>query len=127
MDLRLKGKAALVMGGSQGIGRGIAESLCAEGATVALCARDAARLSSTAKAMGASHTITCDLNAPGEGSRVVQETLQRFGRLDILVTNNGGPPQGDLFRSHYRKMARGLSRNLAQRHRSHSSGAPHDA
>ncbi|HEY9854486.1 MAG TPA: SDR family oxidoreductase [Stenomitos sp.] len=93
MDLGLKGKRALVMGGSAGLGKAIARTLIAEGAAVAICARGAERLQAAAQELGAT-PLTCDLSEPGAGERVVQEAIQALGGVDILVSNTGGPPTG---------------------------------
>lgn len=93
MDLGLKGKRALVMGGSTGLGKAIARALSAEGARVALCARGQARLEATARELGAV-PLVCDLSAPGAGEAVVKEAVERLGGLDVLVCNTGGPPTG---------------------------------
>lgn len=94
MDLGLKGKRALVMGASSGIGRAIAQALIHEGARVAICARGEARLNDTAKAIRAEVAIATDLSKPLAGARVVEEVTAQLGGVDILVTNTGGPPAG---------------------------------
>ncbi len=95
MNLGLDGKVALVCGASRGIGRAIADELAAEGASVAVCSRDADRLNAAAAEIGTDVlAIPADLSEPGEGTRVVQATEERFGRVDILVANTGGPPAG---------------------------------
>lgn len=95
MNLGLAGKVALVCGASRGIGRAIAEELAAEGASLALCSRDAEKLESTAAAIGPEVlAIQADLGVPGEPTRVVEAALERFGRVDVLVANTGGPPAG---------------------------------
>ena len=95
MNLRLDGKVALVCGASRGIGRAIADELAAEGASLAVCSRDADRLSASAAEIGPDVlAIPADLSEPGEGTRVVQATEAHFGRVDILVANTGGPPAG---------------------------------
>src|SRR2546428_737655 len=91
MDLELKEKIALVTGASRGIGRAIARGLAAEGARVALCARDKATLE-TAAAEIARETraepfiVAGDLSRLEEVERVAREVHRRFGRIDILVT-----------------------------------------
>lgn len=99
MDFGLKGKVALVAAASRGLGRAVAEELAAEGASLVLCARGEKTLSETCeairKAAGVSvHGVSADVSNPDEVLRVVQEGEQRFGRIDILVTNTGGPPAG---------------------------------
>ena len=91
MDLGLTGRRALVMGASRGLGKAIAAALVAEGARVAVCARDAARIAAVAAELGA-EGLVCDLSVEGAASAVVAEAERRLGGLDILVVNTGGPP-----------------------------------
>ncbi len=99
MDLELTGRVALVTGASRGIGAAIAAELAAEGCRVAICARGEDVLRETAARIGASGAevlpLVADLTAAGEAERVVNETLARFGQLDILVNNLGGGRAGD--------------------------------
>lgn len=95
MDLKLKGKRALVMGSSTGIGRAIAESLIAEGASVILCARNDDRLQATVKEIGALAGFACDLTVPSAAQDLVRRSIEKLGGLDILVTNTGGPRKGN--------------------------------
>lgn len=93
-DVLLTGKVAVVTGGGRGIGRGIADSLAAFGAHVAIFERD------PASAERASHELAdqgsealgleVDVRNGAAVERAVAETLQRFGRIDILVNNAGG-------------------------------------
>lgn len=94
MDLQLKGKKALVMGSSQGLGRAIAESLIAEGADVVLCARDQAKLDQAVRETKAKAGFACDLTKPGAAAKLVEQARQALGGIDILVTNTGGPKKG---------------------------------
>jgi 3-oxoacyl-[acyl-carrier protein] reductase len=94
MDLMLKGKRALVLGASAGLGRAIAEALVQEGAAVAICSRDEARVTAAAKEIGAQHGIPCDLSQPGAAVKLVETAIQKLHGVDILVTNTGGPPTG---------------------------------
>lgn len=95
MDLKLKNKRALVMGSSTGIGRAIAESLIAEGASVVLCARNDERLQAAVRETGAAAGFACDLTQPKAAEELVRKTVERLGGLDILVTNTGGPRKGN--------------------------------
>ena len=95
MNLGLDDKVALVCGSSRGLGRAIADELAAEGAALALCSRDPERLAAAAGEIGPEVlAVPADLAVPGEPTRVVEATLERFGRIDILVANTGGPPAG---------------------------------
>lgn len=94
MDLNLTGKKALVLGASSGIGKAIALALASEGVQVAVCSRDEAKLSATAKEIGAQRTYRCDLTVAGAGRAVTEQALQDMGGVDILVTNTGGPKRG---------------------------------
>ncbi len=101
MDLGLKGKVALVTGGSKGIGKAVARGLAQEGARVAICARDRRLLEETAKHLagetgGEILAVAGDLTRSEDVRRVVDATLQRFGRIDILVNNAGAAPGGRL-------------------------------
>src|ERR1700704_6569771 len=93
MDLGLRTRRALVMGGSSGLGKAVAVALIQEGARVAICARGAERLAATATQIGA-EGIVADLTAPGAAYRLVGEAERLLGPLDILVVNTGGPPAG---------------------------------
>ncbi|MBJ6761468.1 SDR family oxidoreductase [Myxococcaceae bacterium JPH2] len=96
MDFGLKGRRALVMGASAGLGRACATALVKEGATVALCARGGDRLNATAQAMGAALAVPCDLSQPGAARALVREVVAKLGGVDILVINSGGPPPGGI-------------------------------
>jgi len=93
VNLGLEGRRALVMGGSRGLGKAIAQALVAEGARVAICARNAERLGATALELGV-EALVCDLSAPGAAAALIRETEKRIGQLDVLVVNTGGPPPG---------------------------------
>ncbi len=91
MDLQLKGKRALVMGSSTGLGRAVAESLIAEGVDVILCARSDEKLQKAVKETGAWAGFSCDLTKAGAANDLISKAIKSLGGLDILVTNTGGP------------------------------------
>ena len=93
MNLGLDGKVALVCGASRGLGRAIAAELAAEGASLAVCSRDVGKLEAAAAELDAL-ALPADLSVRGEPTRVVEETVERLGKLDVLVANTGGPPAG---------------------------------
>jgi 3-oxoacyl-[acyl-carrier protein] reductase len=97
MDLKLKGKKALVFGGSKGIGRGIADALAAEGVDVALVARSKETLDKSAgeinaRGGGRAFGLPADLADWPSVESAVRSARQQFGAIDILVNNSGGPP-----------------------------------
>lgn len=99
MDLGLTGKIALVAAASRGLGRAVAEELAREGAHVLICARGAEALRETAKSIRAATgvrvvEVVADLSDSSDVVRVAERALAEFGRVDILVTNGGGPPAG---------------------------------
>src|SRR5687767_6740045 len=99
MDLGLKDKVALIAAGSRGLGRAVAEELAAEGASLVLCARDAATLAETTAAIAdqtGMHVlgVPADVTDEAQVKQLVASGIDRFGRIDILVTNAGGPPAG---------------------------------
>jgi 3-oxoacyl-[acyl-carrier protein] reductase len=98
MDLGMAGKVALVTAGSKGLGRATAMALGGEGVRVMLSGRDPSTLSATRDEMAAlGIDVACwagDVTDPGEPARLVAATVERFGGLDILVANAGGPPPG---------------------------------
>jgi 3-oxoacyl-[acyl-carrier protein] reductase len=97
MDLQLKGKTALVLGGSKGLGRGVAEALAGEGVAVALGARGREALDKTAAEInarggGRAIGVTADTGDWASLERAVKTTREQLGPIDILLNNHGGPP-----------------------------------
>ena len=91
MDLDLRGKIALVLASSDGLGKAVAHSLAKEGVLVVLSARNEEKLK---QAMGdtlADHYEVCDFSNANATTALVEKVLVKYGRLDILVTNAGGP------------------------------------
>ncbi len=99
MDLGLAGRAALVTGASSGLGLATARGLAAEGASVVMSARSEARLQAAADDVRQSTgsptlAVPADVRDPAAAQELVDAALDAFGRLDVLVTNAGGPPSG---------------------------------
>ena len=99
MDLGLKGRVAIVGGGSQGLGRACADSLAQEGANLVICSRNAEVLDQAAGEIRAASgvdvlAVAGDLSLLEDIQTLVKRAAGHFGRLDILVNNSGGPPAG---------------------------------
>jgi len=93
MDLGLKGRTAIVCGASSGMGRAIAERLAGEGANVTMFARRRELLEREAERLGAL-AVRGDVTHPKDLRRLVEQTVDAFGGVDVLVNNGGGPPRG---------------------------------
>src|SRR5262245_22879660 len=90
----LDGRTALITGGSRGLGKAIARVYAEHGANIMICSRNAGELESAAKDIAdglpvRAEWVTADLAQRGEAQRLAEETLRRFGRVDVLVNNAG--------------------------------------
>jgi 3-oxoacyl-[acyl-carrier protein] reductase len=99
MDLRLKDKVVLVTAASRGLGAASARRFAEEGARVAITARNSEKLAALAQAIAKDTgtevlPIVGDVTRPDDVERMVQSTIDRWGRLDVLITNAGGPAGG---------------------------------
>jgi 3-oxoacyl-[acyl-carrier protein] reductase len=99
MFLGLRGKTALVAAASKGLGYAIARELAMEGATIVICARGKEILKEArdrlATDTGAKvYAIAADLTRYEDVRRVTATSLEKLGRIDVLINNNGGPPAG---------------------------------
>ncbi len=92
MDLGLTGRVAIVTAASKGLGAASARALAAEGAHVVLNSRDRDRLDALAADLPDALVVPGDLGDPELPGRLVDAALGRWGRLDVVVGNNGGPP-----------------------------------
>ena len=98
MDLKLSGKVAIVTGASRGIGRAIAQTLAAEGMRLSLAARSKDQLDDLVKSLKTDCLVQAvDLRKPDAAAAVVNETLKKFGAIDVLVNNAGATKRGDFF------------------------------
>lgn len=98
MDYKLKGKVAIVGGSSKGLGKASAVSLAKEGVNIVLCARNEKALEKTKEdieSLGVEVlALRVDMSKEEDNQRIVKETIDKFGRIDILVNNSGGPAPG---------------------------------
>ena len=99
MDLGLRGKVALVSASSKGLGRAIAEELASEGANLVMCARGEEALRATAESIRKTSNVkvvevVADVAQQAGIDRVATTAVDSFGRVDVLITNSGGPPSG---------------------------------
>lgn len=103
MDLGLRGEVALVSGASQGMGKAIAMGFAKEGAKVSMCARGEAKLKEAAEQIrretgGEVLAMVADMSRLEDIQKYVARSVEQFGRLDIVVTNAGGPPPGEFMK-----------------------------
>ena len=99
MDLKLKGKTALVTGGSEGIGKGIARAFAKEGVDVAICARRKEPLEATANEIARETgrkivAIPADLRKDADARNFIEQGAKALGRIDIMVNNAGSAAGG---------------------------------
>jgi 3-oxoacyl-[acyl-carrier protein] reductase len=101
MDLRLKNKRALVTGSSRGLGYATALALAKEGCKVAINGRDEAKIKAVAEKLSKESGsqvigLAGDVSLPDVPAKLIQQAVEAFGGLDILITNAGGPPPGSI-------------------------------
>jgi 3-oxoacyl-[acyl-carrier protein] reductase len=99
MDLGLKGKVALVAASSQGLGFATARELGAEGASLIICSRNRSSIDRAAESIRSDTNadvlaVAADVSVTADIERLVAAGIHRFGKIDILFTNSGGPPAG---------------------------------
>ncbi len=99
MNLGIEGKVALVCGGSKGMGFAIAKELHEEGATVAILSRDKKNLDNALKEISSIESdnlmaVLCDLSKIDTIAEAVDAVVKKFGQIDILINNAGGPKPG---------------------------------
>jgi len=128
MDLGISGRVALVTASSKGLGRASALALADEGCKVVVCARGEEALRATEKEL-ANRTevlaIVDDITEPAAPGRVVKATVERFGSIDILVPNAGGPPPGRALDAGDEQLAAALNANLVTSVRLVREAVPH--
>ena len=130
MDLELTGKVAIVGGASKGLGRACAQVLADEGAKLALCSRSQKDLDKAAQeirdtARADVLAFAGDLDRPETVRDLIAATVGRFGRLDILVNNSGGPPLARAHTATEEQWATALQRSLLFFARMSREAVPH--
>jgi 3-oxoacyl-[acyl-carrier protein] reductase len=95
MELGLTGKVAMVAGASRGLGYAVAEALAREGAQVSIASRDEGAITAAARRIGGETlAVAADVRTAADIRRWAERTRERFGGVDLLFTNSGGPPAG---------------------------------
>jgi 3-oxoacyl-[acyl-carrier protein] reductase len=130
MDLELKGKVAIVGGASKGLGRACAQVLAAEGANVTVCSRSKPDLDRAAQEIrdttgGDVLAFAGDLDRHDTIKELIAATVGRFGRLDIMVNNSGGPPLARAHDATEEQWATALQRSLLFFARMSREALPH--
>ena len=130
MNLELNGKVAIVGGASKGLGRACAEVLAEEGARLVICSRNTADLDKAAQeirsASGAEViAFAGDLEQHATIKALVAAAIAKFGRLDVLVNNSGGPPLAKSFDATEEQWATAVQRSLLYFARMSREAVPH--
>jgi 3-oxoacyl-[acyl-carrier protein] reductase len=129
VDLGIKGRTALVTASSKGLGRGTALALAAEGANLLITARGPEALRKTAdelRALGADVVaVPADVTSPEVPQQLVDEAVERFGGIDILIGNAGGPPPARALELTDEALGQALNANLMTSVRLVRAAVPH--
>lgn len=104
MDLGINGRVAMVAAASKGLGRAIAEALAAEGCRLSVCSRSGPDFGDL--------SVPCDVSKAEDLQRWYDATIERFGQVDILVTNTGGPPAAPFLKLTEEQWASGIESTL---------------
>jgi len=130
MDLMLKGKVAVVGGASKGLGRACAQALAEEGVNLAICSRSQPDLERAAQEIRSGTGVEVlafagDLDHHETIRRLIAATVERYGRLDVLVNNSGGPPLADACDATEEQWATAVQRSLLFFARMSREALPH--
>lgn len=117
MDLRIKGKVAVITASSKGLGKAVAESLAAEGVNLALCSRDEAAIKKTAEELKANFGVevvaqACDVTNPDSIVAFKEHVIKHYQTCHILFANAGGPPPGKVEEFDGKAFQKALELNL---------------
>jgi 3-oxoacyl-[acyl-carrier protein] reductase len=117
MDFGLKGKRALVMAASRGLGLASARALAQEGCNLVVCSRDRSRIDAAADALRRDtgvrvHAVAADVSGTSEASMLVATAVDELGGLDIVVHNAGGPPAGEFLAMTEEQWQKAFEQNL---------------
>ena len=129
MELGLKGKRAIVMAASRGLGFASAMGLAREGCKLIICSRDQARIEAAAAAIkketGADVTaLVADVSSASEAKRLVDAAVSAYGGLEIVVHNAGGPPAGETLQMSDEQWQKAFEQNLLSLTRVVGAAAP---
>ena len=129
MELGLKGKRAIVMAASRGLGFASARGLAREGCRLVVCSRDQARIEAAAAAIsketGAEVTaLVADVSSASEAKRLVDAAVSAYGGLEIVVHNAGGPPAGETLQMSDEQWQKAFEQNLLSFTRIVGAAAP---
>ena len=129
MDFGLKGKRAIVMAASRGLGYASALGLAREGCQLVVCSRDEARIEAAAEsirqATGAKvKALVADVSSAGEARRLVAAAVTEYGGLEIVVHNAGGPPAGETLAMTEEQWQKAFEQNLLSFTRIVQAAAP---
>jgi 3-oxoacyl-[acyl-carrier protein] reductase len=116
MDLGIRGRVAMVAAASKGLGRAVAEALAVEGCRLSICSRSEASLAPARDAIEAAGGevlgVACDVANTGDLKSWFDQTVARFGQVDVLVTNTGGPPAAPFLKLTEEQWASGIDSTL---------------
>lgn len=129
MDLGLKGKRAIVMAASRGLGYASAMGLAREGCHLVICSRDEARINAAAdtirQATGAKvKALVADVSSSAEAKRLVDTAVSEYGGLEIVLHNAGGPPAGETLQMTDEQWQKAFEQNLLSLTRIARAAAP---
>ena len=129
MDLGLKGKRAIVMAASRGLGYASAMGLAREGCHLVICSRDEARINAAAEtirqATGAQvKALVADVSSSAEAKRLVDTAVAEYGGLEIVLHNAGGPPAGETLQMTDEQWQKAFEQNLLSLTRIARAAAP---